>query len=383
MTQETVTLRVNGAEYGGWTAIRVTTDVEQTATSFDLELSERWTKPRAGETGGITEVAPGVRMGDACEVRIGGTVVCTGYVDKVSKSYGPEEHKVSVSGRSKTGDLVDSAIEKDQQIKGKKLEDIARQLCAPHGIEVTVEADTGPPIEEFHAKTGETVHGEISRLCALRSLLVSDGPGGNLVITGSGAGGGRAAIRLGSSPIRTGSAEWDQSDRYGKTIVRGQQPLGGSGLLDGTAVALSEGVAKDPDVKASRVRVINAKGRVTPEEAQKRAAHDSRKRKGKSNFIKYELYGWRHSGGGLWWKGLTVRVEDSLLGLSGEYRVRGVELSLSEQGTIATVTLVDPAAYSDIGKKDGTAKPLTGLLNGAETKPAGAGGMALRDDRGV
>ena len=380
---ETVTLRVNGAEYGGWTAIRVTTDVEQTATSFDLELSERWPKPRAGETGGITEVAQGVRMGDACEVRIGGTVVCTGYVDKVSKSYGPEEHKVSVSGRSKTGDLVDCSVEKDQQIKGRKLEDIARQLAKPFGIEVTVEADTGPPIEEFHAKTGETVHGEISRLCALRSLLVSDGPGGNLVITGSGAGGGRAAIRLGSSPIRTGSAEWDQSDRYGKTLVKTAQPLGGSGLLDGKDVALNQGVAKDPEIRQERVKVLTAKGRGTQDDADRRAAHESRKRKGKSNFIKYELYGWRHSGGGLWWKGLTVRVEDSLLGLSGEYRVRGVELSLSEQGTIATVTLVDPAAYSDIGKMDGTAKPLTGLLDGAETKPAGAGGMALRDDRGV
>jgi prophage tail gpP-like protein len=383
MTTERVTLRVNGAEYEGWTSIRVSTDVEQTATSFDLELTERWREPRAGETGGITEIAQGVRMGDDCEVRIGGTLVCTGYVDKLEKSYGPQEHRVSVSGRSKTGDLVDSSIEKDQQIKGKKLEDIARQLCAPHGIDVTVEADTGPPIEEFHAKTGETVHGELTRLCALRSLLVSDGPGGNLVITGSGAGGGRAEIRLGTSPIRTGSVQWDQSDRYGKTIVRGQQPLGGSGLLDGTAVALSEGVATDPAVKSARVKVITAKGRITSAEAQKRAAHDSRKRKGKGNNIKYELTGWRHPGGGLWWKGMTVRVEDSFLGLSDDYRVRGVELSLSEQGTVATVTLVDPAAYSEIGTKDGTAKPLGELLEGAETKPEGVGGMALTQDRGV
>jgi prophage tail gpP-like protein len=131
------------------------------------------------------------------------------------------------------------------------------------------------------------------------------------------------------------------------------------------------------------VKVITAKGRITGEEAQKRAAHDSRKRKGKGNNIKYELTGWRHPGGGLWWKGMTVRVEDSFLGLSDDYRVRGVELSLSEQGTVATVTLVDPAAYSEIGTKDVTARPLTGLLVGAETKPAGVRGMALRDDRGV
>ncbi|WP_276931648.1 phage baseplate assembly protein, partial [Elstera cyanobacteriorum] len=165
MTEEKVTLRVNGADYGGWTSVRVIADVREGAINFNLSLSERWPEPRAGETGGVTIVSRAIRMGDACEVRIGGTLVCTGYVDRLEKSYSAQDHQVSVSGRSKTSDLIDSAIPRQQQIRGKKLEEIARDLCAPHGINVIVEADTGAPIEEFHAKIGESVHGELTRLC--------------------------------------------------------------------------------------------------------------------------------------------------------------------------------------------------------------------------
>jgi prophage tail gpP-like protein len=349
MEPEKLTLRVNGVEYGGWTSVRVNCDIDRVATSFSLGLSERWPDPRAAETGGLSIISRGISIGDACEIAIGGTLVCTGYVDRVEKSYSAQAHQVSVSGRSKTADLIDSAVPHDQQIRGKKLEDIARQLCAPHGIEVAVEGDTGPPLEEFHAKIGESVHGELERLCALRALLVSDGPGGGLILTRSGAGGGRTALRLGRSPILSGSAQWDGGDRFGTTIVRGQQPLGGAGLRDGPAVALGEGLATDPEVRGNRVRILSARGRVTVEELRRQAEQDVRARKGAANSLSYSLAGWRHPGGGLWWKGLTVWVEDDLLGVAGEYRIRSVNLALSDQGTTTDLTLAPPQAYPESG----------------------------------
>ncbi|GGA00249.1 hypothetical protein GCM10011497_33550 [Elstera cyanobacteriorum] len=347
MTEEKVTLRVNGADYGGWTSVRVIADVREGAINFNLSLSERWPEPRAGETGGVTIVSRAIRMGDACEVRIGGTLVCTGYVDRLEKSYSAQDHQVSVSGRSKTSDLIDSAIPRQQQIRGKKLEEIARDLCAPHGINVIVEADTGAPIEEFHAKIGESVHGELTRLCALRALLVSDGPGGDIILTRSGASGGRATLRLGTSPIRSASAQWDGADRFGTTIVRGQQPLGGSGLRDGPAVALGESVAEDPEIRPNRVRLLTARGRATVDDLRQQADQDIRRRKGAASSLSYSLAGWRHSGGGLWWKGLTVRVQDDLLGIDGDYRISSVVLAISGQGTTADLTLALPEAYTD------------------------------------
>ncbi len=349
MEPEKLTLRVNGTEYGGWTSVRLNSDIDRIATSFSLSLSERWPDPRMAETGGLSIISRGISIGDTCEVSIGDTLVCTGYVDRVEKSYGAQQHQVSVSGRSKTSDLIDSAVDRDQQIRGKKLEDIARHLCAPHGIDVAVEGDTGPPLEEFHAKIGETIHGELERLCALRALLVSDGPGGGLILTRSGAGGGRTALRLGRSPILSGSAQWDGGDRFGTILVRGQQPLGGTGLRDGPAVALGEGLATDPEIRGSRVKILSARGRATVEELRRQAEQDVRTRKGRANSLSYSLAGWRHPGGGLWWKGLTVWVEDDLLGIEGEYRIRSVNLALSEQGTITDLSLTPPQAYADAG----------------------------------
>ena len=42
-------------------------------------------------------------------------------------------------------------------------------------------------------------------------------------------------------------------------------------------------------------------------------------------------------------------VEDDLLGIAGEYRVRSVILALSDQGTTTDLTLAPPGAYADSG----------------------------------
>nr|WP_156995366.1 hypothetical protein [Elstera litoralis] len=42
-------------------------------------------------------------------------------------------------------------------------------------------------------------------------------------------------------------------------------------------------------------------------------------------------------------------MEDDLLGVAGEYRIRSVILALSDQGTTTDLTLAPPDAYADSG----------------------------------
>lgn len=73
--------------------------------------------------------------GAACRVLVDGLAVITGYVDDVRISCSASEHSVTVRGRDKTGDLVDCCAP-SMQLAGASLAVIARNLCAPFGIEV-------------------------------------------------------------------------------------------------------------------------------------------------------------------------------------------------------------------------------------------------------
>lgn len=130
-----VELRVNGAFYGGWKTIRIERGIEQIAGTFELSVTDRWAEQSA-----VRQINPG----QPCEVRIDEAVVITGYVDTVAPQYDKQQHTITVSGRDKTGDLVDcSAIHKSGQWSGRKLDQIAADLCQPFGITVFRNTDVG------------------------------------------------------------------------------------------------------------------------------------------------------------------------------------------------------------------------------------------------
>jgi len=107
-----------------------------------------------------------INDGDACEVRMGDDVVLTGYVDEAVDTLDDESHELQVTGRDKTGDLVDcSAIHSPDQWSGLTLQAIAAILCKPFDIPVKAETDTGAPFPTVKLQPGETVFAVIERLC--------------------------------------------------------------------------------------------------------------------------------------------------------------------------------------------------------------------------
>ena len=81
--------------------MRVTRGLTRATSDFDLSVSERW-----GLRGSAWQILPGA----ACEVRYGETVLLTGWVDAYKPSYDATSHNISLSGRSKTCDFVDSSV---------------------------------------------------------------------------------------------------------------------------------------------------------------------------------------------------------------------------------------------------------------------------------
>jgi prophage tail gpP-like protein len=198
--QEELVIKTGGKFLGGWTSLRVTRGVELLPSHFEVELTERF-------PGQISEVIADPTS--TCEVSLSGDLVLTGYIDRYQPIYDKGQHRVRIIGRSKTEDLVDCSIDvavTGWMIQGRTIGQVARILCAPYNITVSLpdgDADIPPELGGmFQVNPGYTAYLLLEEMARSVGMLVWDNAKGELVIS-KGATGGRA----GSSIVEGQNAE--------------------------------------------------------------------------------------------------------------------------------------------------------------------------------
>jgi len=345
-----VLLKLGGREYAGWTEVQVTRSIEAAAASFDLTVTERYPGQRQP-----LRISPG----DPCTVYIGGELLITGYVDDVGPEYDDQQHSIHVAGRSRTQDLVDcSAVNVPGQWKNVKLEVIASEMAAKYGVTVRAEVDTGAPIPDFQIQQGETVFAAIERMARLKAVLLTDDPGGALVITRAGKAGTATALVLGKN-IKAGSGNFSQRERFSDYIVKGQRA--GDDETSGAAAAATHGTAKDSGVRRKRTLVLVAEAQADNARCAARARWEASSRAGKSVEVTYTVQGWRQKNGALWPVNAIVQVDDSFMTVGGALLIAGATMAIGEQGTLTTLTLQPPGAFELIPElEDADAKDAAG-----------------------
>ncbi len=365
-----VSLRVGGRNYYGWTGVQITSSIEQAVTSFAVSAVQRF-----GDGDPVR-----IHAGDRCEVFIGADKVCTGHIDKPSPSIDGTSHTIAFAGRSLTADLVDcSAIHKPGRWRGRRYEQIAKDLLAPFGIGLVVQVPTGAPITRHAIEGGETVFDSLDRLARPRSLLLTDDAEGRLVITRIGTAKADSAVEYGINMLR-GSATADASQVYSTYIARGQRV--GSDDDFGAAVVDASGTAVDAGVGRYRPLLVSVEGQTTKASAKARAVWEAATRLGKSLGASVTVTGWRQESGRLWQPGELVTLRAEPLGISGELLIVGVTRSLNEGGMVTELDLGLPDAYRAEPPK---AKSRSGVGGGlwkelrAPIKPGSAGGSAWQE----
>lgn len=341
-----VELLVDGTRYAGWTSIRVTRGIEHMSAAFTVEVSERW--PGRSEPWVI-------KPGAACVLSLGGHVVITGHVDAYEPKFDGESHSVSITGRSKTADLVDSSVVvKGGQYKGYDLAQIARAVAAPFGISARVETDVGAAFPDVQVQQGETAFELIDRLCSMRGLLATDAPDGALVLTRAGE--TRAVGRLvqggTTANIQSASAKLDHSKRMSRYILKGQQSATDNLFGDEAAGVTAEAV--DPAVTRYRPLLIVAEAESDGATAAERARWEAVSRAGKAVQATVTVPGWFQDAERtrLWIVNEVVSVSAPWLGIDRELLVGEITYSLSEtEGTTVEMTLSPPEAFTPSREK--------------------------------
>lgn len=326
-----LTVRVGGATFGGWKAATVRTSIETLSGGFTIDASERW-------PGGETVFGPGQMV----TVAIGDTPVIEGQIDAVACQYDAKSHTVTISGRDRAGDLIDcSADHEPGEWQGVPLLTIARELCRPFGIPVTLDGDQGKPFEFFRLTEGETVAAALERLCRHRGLLRMSDARGGLLLTRAGTARAPAAIELGVN-VLSASAQFDDSQRHSVYVVKGQKAQVD---LHAEAQTVSP-VARVADKGVKRHRPLIVLAEEPGDEAQYavRAQWEANMRFGKARRASYTLAGWT-AGGKLWRPNARVPVKDAFAGVEEELVIAGVDYTLDEKGSRVALHVARPAAF--------------------------------------
>lgn len=333
--QSTVSLYVGGSKYEGWEEVKVTRALNAVAGTFSLTLSDRWP--------GQSTSRP-IRRYESCVVKLDGETVITGYIDDVTPAYSDRSHSINITGRDKTGYLVDcSAIHSPGEWHNSGAIQIANELAAPFGIGVSVQHSV-KPFKKFKLEVGETVFEALDRMCRMRSMLATSDVHGNLLLTRSGKGGNAGVVLQYGVNIKAAKCQLKGKDRYSEYIVKGQQP-GIDTTAEGAAQIVAK--AKDSQVPLYRPLLILAEDAADANTAAQRVAWERDTRKAKSSSVTITVQGWREQkGGALWLPNKLVPVKDPVLGIDATLLIESVELSRSSSGSLTTLTLVPPQAYA-------------------------------------
>ncbi|SED26239.1 baseplate protein [Pseudomonas marginalis] len=331
-----VTLSAGGYDYAGWKSVRISAGLERQARDFELGIT--WSWPGGGD------VPVRIKPGEAVEVRIGRELILTGYVSAAPVQYDGRAVNLSISGKSRTGDLVDcAAINTPGQWRAQSVQSIVAALAGEYGITVVDDSGLAQAIDDHTIEPGETAFESIDRLLTLSRLFSTDDGRGRLIIASPGSA-GRAADRLVlGENILTGDAQMDFSNVFSQYVSKGQRS--GTDTSFGVAATEVEASVTDDRIGRKRVKVIQQSGQLTPAIARARVVWERANAISKALAATYKCQGWRQSNGELWRHNMIVRVVDPTVGFDRDMLITEISYELDEQGTFATLSVAPPDGF--------------------------------------
>lgn len=195
MATTQITVDIEGSTYSGWESCEINDDLEQLGNDFTLT-----TNIPADST--LT-----IREGQAVIIYIDGEKKLTGWVDKVSISETADSSQMTVTGRDKTCDFVDSKLSNKTFTPPVGFVQIFKELLTLVGYEIVSENSLVKPlgsnkisiinnhgtIQDFATTEGigfnssESAYDLIRRLADKRGLVVGTNGDGDITIDDIGA----------------------------------------------------------------------------------------------------------------------------------------------------------------------------------------------------
>ena len=355
----TMQLEVNGVQYDNFTAAscEIRLDALSNAFSFEAVAAKGEPLPFKG--------------GEACRVIVDGEVVLTGSIEIVDVSYSAANHTITIQGRDKTGDLLDSNINKISDLRAPiTLKEIIEKVIADIGADIKVIEEVSTlPFDEAQdiaaPEPGDNAFEFIEKYSRKRQVLLTSDSDGNVVITsGSGtsaAGSIQHIIGAEDNNVIASSFSFDTTGRFNIYKFASQlNPLalnlaGETGL---DSVVDQGGGASDPDIRIGRQLVLVSEAPGSDDQNETRAKWEANIRKARGLVYSVTVPGYRvdptKQGSALWKINRLHQIVDDYLGKSEPMLVNSVTFTLDvDGGQLTSLAFVDEKAYTlDLAKPE-------------------------------
>lgn len=329
---DAVSLFINKKVFEGWEDVQITRELNVLASDFQLKLTDKWQADKEKFT---------IQPGDQCHVHLGKKSFLTGWVDSMALSISSNERSITASGRSRTADLVDCSVTGENEFSGLNLKEIATKACAPFNIPVVFNAAPGDVFEKITIQQGETVFGLLDRLTRQRKLLMFPDYEGFLVFAGAGT--KRSPVQLIEGVnVLTGSATFDNSERYSSYMVKGQNL---TFLGEPEQSASPSGEATDEGITRYRPLIVVGETSTDDGASGDRAAYEAGLRAAKALEVDVVVQGWLRSDGTPWEINEVVACDIGSLGVRRNLLVKKATFNKNNSGTTVTLTLIRPDAF--------------------------------------
>jgi prophage tail gpP-like protein len=271
------------------------------------------------------------------KVYIGGVLIISGYLYNIESSISDRGTVKSMEGFSRTADLIDSTLRPPYEESGVTLNQRARKLVQPHGINAIFEADTGGAFDRVTASESDTIFNHLNKLAKERGVLISSTANGNLLfLEANTTSPPVATLEEGQPPVKNFKARFDGRRRF--NTYRG---------INTTPFGNNEGIVKDDRVPRSRIRTFRVQESMAGE-IEAAAKWERSKTLADALTISLPVEGWLDPKGDLWTPNTKVTVVSPSIHVPDgfDFLIRSVEFSEKENDKSAILNIVPPQVYT-------------------------------------
>jgi prophage tail gpP-like protein len=341
-------LEINGIRYEGWETVNVSKSIENLSGQFSFESSVREVFINNERF-----IENPIKAQDEARIFIDDNLITTGTVEDLNISYSIGNHAISVSGRDKTGDIIDSSvIQKSYNINNfPKLIAIVLKDNGYTNIDVKNNVTNLKALgsnEKIKTESGDTVFSFLDRYAKKLQVLLNTDAEGNIIITREGnddAGG--ALISTKNNPnnnIISAKLNINTNQRYRFVEVFSQADNNSFGI---NAVS-QKGSAEDDIIRAPRRIRINSNNSTNATFLNDLAKWNMNVKRAKGQRYDARVVGYYadESANILWQPNTLVPIYDDKCNLEGSFLIQGVSYSKSSSGSFTDLSIVNQGAFS-------------------------------------
>lgn len=342
-------LEVEGTPYSFFTSATVTSRLDALCRTF------RFSATREGG-----DALP-FRGGEAVRVLAGDDVLLTGFIEQVNADYDASSHSITVSGRDKAGDVLDSTLGTISDFVPPLTMKRAVELVLSHlGADIAVVDDAAPApftkaADLLAPEPGQNAFEFLEALARKRRVLLTSNGEGNIVITrGSGTRSPGAVQNVQGADdnnVVSASVSYDLTGRFNEYVfVSNLNPLAlqAAGITGVSTIANQKGQALDSAVRTSRRLSLVPESSLSGSNNKKRAEWEANVRKARSRVYSAVMQGLRPAAEfPVWQANTVVDIVDDFAGINGAMLINSVTYTFSEGGgTTTTLAMVATNAYT-------------------------------------